>query len=62
MSERKECFAHPNLLVALWVTNVNQNEHILKEIFCFTFIEIFCSGLYRAFHNVLRDYTGISHE
>jgi len=32
----------------LWVTNVNQNKDILKEIFCFTFREIFCSGLYYA--------------
>ena len=30
----------------LWVTNVNQNKQILKEILCFKFIEIFCSGLY----------------
>jgi hypothetical protein len=32
----------------LWVTNVNQNKHILKEISCFTFREIFCSGYYSA--------------
>lgn len=32
----------------LWVTKVNQSKHILKEIFCFTFREIFCSRLYSA--------------
>jgi hypothetical protein len=34
--------------ILLRVTKVNQNRHIMKEIFCFTFREIFCSGLFSA--------------